>query len=292
MTSRSLQTPTPQIRNIPMRPRVWQALLDTPGSVIVESDGSALALVPEGGALHLYWSFASLEIMRQQFSPMFEDLRAEISAEAADYVVLDLVEVHGKEWLDPILLDADFSFFAEWLQLTNPVLDPEAVPEFPAGVTMRRARKADHARVRELWAEAYGEGSDSPRAIAASVDGASWIGVLESAGKIVGFAANGAVHDAEGRILTAAVAPEARGNGYGTLLVQAAAYQLTTKGARTATIVARPDVPQALRSCSAAGFRPGRSGLEYRRTTDEDAIREERDARRVRGVKARFGNWR
>jgi hypothetical protein len=56
--------------------------------------------------------------------------------------------------------------------------------------------------------------------------------------------------------------------------------------------VARPDVPQARRTCTAVGFRPGRMGLEYRRTTDEDAIRERLEARRRAGVKARFGNWR
>jgi ribosomal protein S18 acetylase RimI-like enzyme len=233
-----------------------------------------------------------MEDMRQLFAEMFEELRPEFSAADVDYVVLNLVEVHGKEWLGPILQDSDFEFFAEWLTMTHPALDPNAIPEFPEGVTMRLAKAGDHDRVRELWAEAYGELTDGPRAIAAALERASWIGVLESGGEIVAFAANGEVTEADGRILTAAVAPDARRQGFGKLALAAAAYQLTTQGARAATVIARPDAPFALRTASSLGFRPGRGGLEYRRTTDEDAIRERREAARVRGVKARFGGWR
>lgn len=293
MTSRQIEAPAPQIRNVPMRPRAWRALLETPGAVVVdaEEDGT-IALVPERGELHLYWAFASTEHMRQLFAQMFEELRPEFSSDATDYVVLNLVEVHGKEWLDPILHDSDFEFFAEWLTMTHPSLDPNAVPEFPDGVTMRLAKDADLPRLRELWAEAYGDLTDGPRAINTSLATASWIGVLEQGGEIVAFAANGEVVEAEGRILTAAVAPEARRQGYGKLVLAAATYQLTTQGARAATVIGRPDVPFALRTASSLGFRPGRGGLEYRRQTDEEAILAKREAARVRGVKARFGGWR
>ncbi|MBM3140039.1 MAG: hypothetical protein FJZ92_07455 [Chloroflexi bacterium] len=292
MTSRETQARVPQMRNVPLRPRAWRALLETPGAAIAEEEGGQVALVPQDGELHLYWAFDSVEQMRRSFAPLFEMLKPSIKEDAADYVVLNLVEVHGKEWLEPILRDADFEFFAEWLEMAHPALDPNSVPEFPAGVTMRRAKKGDLAWVREIWAQAYGDVADGPRAIAEAVDSASWIGVLEGPDGVIGFAANGAVEEAQGRVLTAAVAPEARGNGFGTLLLRAAVYQLSTKDARAATVIARPDVPQALRTCSAAGFRPGRAGLEYRRTTDEDAIHEKREARRLAGVKARFGDWR
>ena len=116
---------------------------------------------------------------------------------------------------------------------------------------MRLAKDADRDRLRELWAEAYGELADGSHAIDAALDEASWIGVLEADREIVAFAANGEVVDAEGRILTAAVAPEARRQGYGKLALAAAAYQLTTQGARAATVIGRPDVPFALRTVSA-----------------------------------------
>jgi ribosomal protein S18 acetylase RimI-like enzyme len=292
MNPRRLQGSGAQMRNVPMRPRAWRALLETPGTITAERDGGTLALVPDAGELRLYWAFESTEVMRTSFAEMFDELRPHATPDAADYVVLDLVEVPGKEWLEPILQDAAFEFFAEWMEMSHPDLDPNAVPEFPSDVTMRRAKQADLARVREIWRDAYGDYADGERAIAHRVDTASWIGVLESDGEIAAFAANGDIEEAEGRVLTAAVAPAWRGNGYGKLVLAAAAYQLTTRDARRATVLARPDVPQALRTCSGVGFRPGRTGLEYRRTTDEDAIRERYEARRLAGVKARFGNWR
>ncbi len=292
MNPRRLQATAPQIRNVPMRPRAWRELLETPGIITVDREQGTLALVPEGGELHLYWAFASVEDMRTSFAEMFADLRPQIAGAGVDYVALDLVEVHGKEWLEPILDDADFRFFAEWMELSHPDLDPNAVPEFPPEVAMRRAKKADLARVRAIWSEAYDEYADGEHAIAHAVDTASWIGVLERDDEIVAFAANGDTDEAEGRVLTAAVAPEWRGHGYGRLLLAAAAYQLSTKDARRATVIARPDVPQALRTCTAVGFRPGRMGLEYRRTTDEDAIAQRREEKRRAGVKARFGGWR
>src|SRR5690606_7739377 len=115
---------------------------------------------------------------------------------------------------------------------------------------------------------------------------------LEGGDGIVGFVINGEVERAEGEILAAAVTPSARGNEYGRLLLRAANFQLTTQEARRSTIRVRPDIPQALKTCADVGFRFNRSGLEYRRTTDEEAIQRELAERRRVGVKARFGGWR
>ena len=54
----------------------------------------------------------------------------------------------------------------------------------------------------------------------------------------------------------------------------------------------RPDIKQSLRVCSELGFRHLRSGIEFRRSIDEQAITAKREARRIGGVKARFGDWR
>jgi ribosomal protein S18 acetylase RimI-like enzyme len=289
---RTIQAPPPQLRNVPMRPRAWRALLETPGTAVAEREGGMLALVPQDGQLHLYWAFEHVEQMRTKFLEMFEELRPQITPESTDYVVLDLVEVHGKEWVEPLLQGSDFAFFAEWMEMTHPGIDPNSVPEFPADVTMRKAAKKDLARVRELWSEAYGDLADGARTIDAQLAAASWVGVLERDGEIVGFAANGDVDDGEGHILAVAVVPDERRKGYGRLLLEAASYQLSTRDARRASIVARPDIPYALRTASAAGFRPGRGGLEYRRTSDEAEIARSREERRFAGVKARFGDWR
>lgn len=281
-----------QMRNTPMNAREWQQLTDVSGVTSISADSGDLALVRQQGELALYWQFEDLDSMRQHFQPMFEELRTEIAEADVDFVTMDLVQVRERDWLKPLLDDASFSFFAEWMDMTHPGLDPEAIPEFPEGLTMRRAGDDDVERMFEIWNAAYGELTRGAGTFDSFLDQHSWAGVLEQDDQIVGFVINGAVRAAEGAVLELAVDPEQWGNGYGRMLLDAASYQLTTQDARRATIRVRPDIKQSLRICSDAGFRPGMAGLEYRRPTDEDVIAERREAKRRAGVKARFGGWR
>ena len=280
------------MRNRPMSTREWGELLEAPGVTVVDAEVGQLAIVPERGQLTLSWAFTDIDTMRLHYQAMFDALKPEIAEADVDFITLDFVQVQNRDWLMPLLDATDFRFFAEWIDMTHPGLDAEAIPEFPEGVTMRRATDEDVDRMYEIWTQAYGELTRSPGTFDYFLDHQTWIGVLEHDGEIVAFGINGPVQAAVGEIFDAAVAPEARGNGYGRLVLAAAAYQLTTQEARRATIRVRPDIKQALRICSELGFKPGTAGLEYRRTTDEEAIEQRREERRVAGVKARFGDWR
>lgn len=290
---RQIESASPwTLRNAPIRPRDWRALTETPGSVHVQDDGGEMLLVPDQGQQRVHWAYSDIEEMRTLFPEHWAELRKYITADESDYVVMDLISVVNRDWFDPLLKDADFVFFAEWMEMAQPALDAAALPEFPEGVSMRRAADGDIDRLREIWREAYGAVVDGDRTFDAMVEEAGWAGVLEANGEIAGFALNSEVERAEGRILTAAVAPEHWGNGYGKLVLAAATYQLASKGATRATIRVRPDIKQSLRVCSELGFRHLRSGIEFRRSVDEQAIAATREARRVGGVKARFGDWR
>lgn len=293
MERRQLQAVEPYgLKNMPMRPRERQRLLEIPGTVHIERDGGEIFLVPELGQLRLYWGFEDPETMRQLFPGMFDELRPQITPERGDFVATDLVGLPRREWLMPLFRDASFEFFAEWMDMTHAALNPDDIPEFPEGVSIRRATAEDIDACREIWNTAYGEYGDGAQRFDALVDASSWMGVLEAGGSVAGFVINGEVERAEATILAAAVSPSAWGNEYGRLLLRAASYQLTTQDARRAHIRVRPDIPQALKTCSDVGFRFNRSGLEYRRPTDEAAIEAELAERRRVGVKARFGGWR
>ena len=280
------------MRNTPISARDWAALIETSGTTSISGPAGDLALVRQQGELALYWQFEDLNSMREHFQPMFEELRPEIANADVDFVTMDLVQVRERDWLKPLLDDASFEFFAEWLDMTHPGLDPEAIPEFPDHLTMRRATDDDVKRMFDIWNAAYGELARAAGTFDYYLDEHSWAGVLETDGEIVGFAINGPVQAAEGVVLEVAVAPEHWGNGYGKLLLEAAVFQLTTQDARRATIRVRPDIKPSLRTCSEIGFRPGQGGLEYRRTTDEELIAQRFEEKRKAGVKARFGKWR
>ncbi len=290
MTSDATQLALP-MKNTPLRPRAWRELLETEDAVVVEAEDGQMALVPQDGQVRLYYAFAGIEAMRTLFADLFEALREDIPGYDADYLAIDLVSAGNRNWLDPTLQTTDFTQFAEWMEMTRPELD-SAPPEFPDDVSMRRAAEGDLDRIREISTEAFGEIADGPRTLESHLRTESWTGVLLRDDEIVAFAINGAVESGEGRILSAAVAPEAWGNGYGKLVVAAAAYQFTTQDAARATITVRPDITQSLRACSELGFRPGRAGIEYRRPVDESIIAERKETAQFAGTKARYGNWR
>jgi GNAT superfamily N-acetyltransferase len=208
------------------------------------------------------------------------------------YVKLDLVAFPVREWLDPMLDMHGFFPFPEWMDLEHRAVSEVVPPEVPAGVSIRRATPEDFDRIVEIEADAYGDAADGEEATRMRLEDAAWVGVLVEADEVIGYAINGAPENGSGRVLSVAVAPEAWGRKLGAVILQAATYQLGAAGARQAIVRARPDVPRSLPTAVAVGYRPGRSGFELRRTTDEAAIAARLAERQVAGVKVRFGRWR
>lgn len=281
------------VKNSPLRPRERAELLSRPGTYSIEGDDGEVILAPDYGQQRLWWAFRSPEDMRRDFPRMWPEVVKHIDRDTVDYVAMDLSGLATRQWLEPLLQDADFKFFAEWMDMSNPDITSAPIPEFPDGLTMRRATDDDLDRCESIWLAAYGDLTDGVQTFEWMAQEATWVGVLEDqTGNVVAFAMDGEVERAEGQVLAATVAPEAWGNGYGELVLGAAVYALAAQDAVRATIRVRPDITQGLRICSAAGFRHQRAGLEYRRDVDEEAIAARREARRIAGVKARFGRWR
>ena len=283
----------PLLRNVPMRPRVWRELLESDDVAAIESDAGTLLLAMADGQVNLHYAFVDQEQMRREFVPLFRQLEPEIDSFDAEYVRIDLVQVPDRAWVEPLLHEVDFRNFGEWMDMVHHELDPDAPPpEFPQGVTMRRGDTDDFDRIVAIESEGYGDLGDGETATRLRLEDAAWAGVLEQDGEMVGYAVNAEVDAARAQILSAAIAPAARGHGFGQLLLAAAVYQLTAADAREATVRVRPAIGQALRITQALGFRPGDRGVEWRRPADAEAIAERRHSERRGGVKARFGNWR
>jgi ribosomal protein S18 acetylase RimI-like enzyme len=294
MQRRVLDETETLMRNVPMNSREWRALVDTEDTLFANNQDGAVAIATIEGQPRVFWSFPGIDELRSSFSPLFGELRPALAELDAEFIAMDLVEFLNRDWVLPVLDSADFDFFSEWMELVHPQLDADTIPEFPQGVTMRRAGDDDLERLEEIWLAAPGDFADGVGAFDYYIENASWAGALESDedGSIVAFAFNGPASGPEARIFTASVAPEARGHGYGRAVLQAAMYQLATQGSVRARIRVRPDVPRALRIASDLGFRQVRAGLEYRRINDEQTLAERREARRIAGVKVRFGDWR
>ncbi len=283
---------SPAVRNVPLRPRAWQQILNADATEAVETDGGELALAMLDGQLQLLFAFESMETMKAGLPPMWKALHKELKGFKVPYLRFDLAQFPVREWIDPMLDEIGFQPFGEWLELEHRELAEIAPPELPNNVQIRRATEADFDRIVAIEADAYEQYADGEVATRARLAAAAWVGVLVEDGNVVGYAINNAPEANIGRIVSAAIASEAWGIGLGVVMLQAAAYQLGTLGAKQSIVRARPSIPRSVATGIAAGFRAGRGGAEFRRTLDEKALAARLKQRQFDGVKARFGNWR
>lgn len=281
------------VRNTPVKPRDWEAILDDDATEAVEVDGGEMALTVRDGQLHLMFAFDSNEVMKAAFNPMWAALKPKLKRyRSYEYCRFDLVAFPVREWIDHMLDEADFLLQGGWTEMEHRDPGDLTPPEPPAGVTIRRATPADLPRILEIEAGSYGPFSDGPEVTSARFEAAPWTGVLVDDAQVIAYAINAPVEGAVGRTLSLGVASEARGGQLGSTMLQAAAFQLAATGARRAVAVARPDVPGSVDTARRLGYRPAHSGTEFRRSLDERANKERRDQRHIQGMKVRFGEWR
>lgn len=219
------------VRNTPVKPRDWEAILDDDDTEAVEVDGGEMALTVRDGQLHLMFAFDSTEVMKAAFNPMWAALQPKLKRyKAYQYCRFDLVAFPVREWIDHMLDEADFLLQGGWTEMEH--RDPADItpPEPPAGVTIRRAAPTDLDRILEIEAASYGAFSDGPEVTTARFEAAPWTGVLEDDGEVVAYAINAAVEGGIGRTLSLGVAPEARGRGLGKPLYVALLDELAARG--------------------------------------------------------------
>lgn len=289
----SVEAATPRLRNMPLRPREWDQILERDDVTSVSLEDGVLALVPQDGQLRLYFAFLGEEEGRNHFAELFAALVDDIEDEGWPYTRIDLVEMMNRMWIEPLLQEAEFRQHGEWMEFERRELREDmAPPEIPEGYRMRRASESDYDRIVEIEAAAYGEDTHGEEATRIRLQQSNWVGVLEQDGEIVGYAINAPADRGVGRIVSAAVDADAWGNRLGRVLIEAAAYQIASQGATRAVVEVNPAVGPAIRAARDAEFRPGRRGIEWRRPTDSAVRAALREDERRTGVKARFGEWR
>ena len=164
MNSRpALETDQPyELKNAPLRPRQRRDLLERDTTYSIESENGEVILAYERGQQQVWWGFRSVEDMRTDFPQMWPEVLKQVDRDHVDYITMDIAGLPTRTWLDPLLQDADFAFFAEWMDMANPDIASAEVPEFPEGVRMRKADEDDLQRFYAIWTEAYGEYGDGP----------------------------------------------------------------------------------------------------------------------------------
>ena len=283
----------PSLRNSPIRAREWRELLERDDVAVAHGEHGDVALVEELGQINLHVAFMTEEDGRLLFPGLFAELDPAIAEGEWPYARVDLIEMPNRTWLEPLLRDAGFRPFGEWMDVERRELRADTPPpEFPDGVRMRRGGEDDHDAIVALEAEAYGEVSDGETATRLRLAAANWLGIVEVDGSMAGYAMNETEENARARILSAAVHPDHRGRGLGRLILDAASYQIASQDATQATVRLSPRLQPAVQAAHRAGFADGRRGIELRRPTDPEIRAAVERQERLLGVKSRFGDWR
>ncbi len=289
----AVEAATPRLRNVPLRPREWEEMIERDDVTSVSLEDGVLAIVPQFGQLCLYFVFLGEEEGRSHFAELFDALTDDIEEEGWPYTRIDLVEMMNRIWIEPLLQEAEFRQHGEWMEFERRELREEMPPpEIPEGYRMRRATEADHDAIVAIEADAYGDDTHGEEATRIRLQQANWVGVLEHEGDLVGYAINATAQRGVGRIVSVGVDPDSWGHHLGRVLLEAAAYQVASQGGTRAVVEVNPAIGAAIRAARDAEFRAGRRGVEWRRPTDPEVRAELREAARLSGVKARFGEWR
>ena len=96
------------IRNTPKSQNEWKKLIDSEGVTSIEADFAQMAIVQEKGQLTVHWAFEDINVMREHFLPMFEELKPEIADADVEFIALDIVQFQNRDWIQPLLTDANF----------------------------------------------------------------------------------------------------------------------------------------------------------------------------------------
>ena len=93
------------IRNTPKSQSDWKKLIDSKGVTSIDTDFAQMAIVQEKGQLTVHWAFEDINVMREHFLPMFEELKPEIADADVDFIALDLVQFQNqiRTWLATLI---------------------------------------------------------------------------------------------------------------------------------------------------------------------------------------------
>ncbi len=269
----------------------FDALAAQPNVLFADADGGYVVGVPFGRVLRVYFEFADEESIRQSLADLLNDL-GELATRRTGTValVLDYDNHAARHNVHPVLLGADFPEPAMWSLLRCRDLREVALPDAPAGISVRPATAADLTAITGLEQRALEDAASMPPVPDGFLEEARWLGLAEADGAVVGYLR---VLDAEKRGLhaeTLVVAPDVAAEAVTAALLRAAyAYgrdaavwgQDTLRRAFTLRVPAAAAADPVL---ARFGFKRHLEGMTYRRLADPAEVLRLRVAKVVPSV--------
>lgn len=244
-------------------------LAGAPGVFAEETDGGVVIGQVVGDRLQVHFAYDRTENMRTGFRPAFEAIEAKAMENPAVVSVEILYDdMVNRPQVETILQGCTLKAGEDWLLMGRrlPVEpDPDEAPPTAGdgGAAFRLAGTGDLDAMAAVDAAAYGD-----LGVPASVIG-DWLarghgaGVVERDGRVVG-ATTWLRQGPRAIVRRLGVLPDERRTGYGTLLLEQAAYHLNAAGGRRLELMLNPS-PAAIGFAKARRLAQQGAGIVYRK---------------------------
>jgi len=262
--------------------------------LIASGDEGVMLLQPKGNRAWLCYGFSNLDALRRVFKPMFERLTSALKpGETSRGIFLWFTDQPNRPYVEPVLSDCFFELRHEWMEMALARLPEDAVAdEVTPGFVLRRASPAEQEAAAAIDVAAFADETWQAVDFVDAANEASEFRVLEerAASRIVGYVGLWIEEGRVGKIDLLGVHPDFRHLGLAEAMLRWSLGWFREQGMRRARLTVQTNNTPAIALYRKLGFTHQRSGLTYRRPTDERELAEM--AQRRKGTYVKFGDWR
>lgn len=246
-----------------------ERLASTAGTLAEQTDDGIVIGQIVGDRLQVHFAYDSVENMRTQFRPAFEAIETKAMEDPAVRSVEILYDnMVNRHLIEMIMEGCTLAAAEDWLLMGRrlPVEpDPDDAPPATAedGAGFRTATADDVDAIAAVDVAAYGDLGVPASVVTAWMASGHGVGVLEREGQVVGAAA-WLRQGPRAIVRRLGVLPDERRRGYGTVLLEQAAYRLNTEGGRRLELMLNPN-PASIGFARARRLAQQGAGLVYRK---------------------------
>lgn len=260
----------------------------------LSEDEGVMLLQPKRNRAWLFYGFNNLDALRREFKPMFERLVSALKpGEASRGIFLWFADQPNRPYVEPVFIDCFFELKHEWMEMALARLPEDAVAdEVAPGFVLRRGSSGEQEAAAAIDVAAFADETWQAEDFVDAASEASEFRVLKErdGSRVVGYVGLWLEEGRVGKIDLLGVHPDFRRRGLAEAMLRWSLAWFRGQGVRRARLTVHTDNAAAIALYRKLGFTHQRSGLTYRRPTDERELAE--TAQKRKGTYVKFGDWR
>jgi ribosomal-protein-alanine N-acetyltransferase len=251
-------------------------------------DGEAVLIArPRGHEIDLHYAFPDRDAFIRNFPPMFGRIVAVVRpSESPMGYRIRLRATADRPYVEPVLRAQDFSPAREWWRMTAGLGTATQV-ELPAGYELRRATSDDAEAIIAIDQASFSTPwlhMNTSREVLRDQQ----IRVLaDSTGRVVGYLRLRSDYTGAGYIADVAVHAEYQRRGLGEAMLRWALAWFREQSYERAALTVNADNNGAIALYRKLGFAAAEAGVDYRRPSDEEELRQQRERQLGAHIKVR-----